>query len=174
MPLTLTSEAAVTCPLRRDPAEAGRARRHARKAMTRWGLAEHTDLVELIVSELVTNALRHGGEPIDMRLSHSGGQVLAEVHDGGAGRPARGYPDPCAEFGRGLELLDGLIDLHGGGRGVIGDQAGPGKTVYVAVLLPVPATYTARAPATGPGEGWRRGSADAADEGRHRAPGPAH
>ena len=35
----------------------------------------------------------------------------------------------------GLELLDGLIALYGGERGVIDDRAGPGKTVYVAVPL---------------------------------------
>jgi hypothetical protein len=35
----------------------------------------------------------------------------------------------------GLDLVDGLIQLHGGERGVIGDPAGPGKTVYVVLWL---------------------------------------
>jgi signal transduction histidine kinase len=39
------------------------------------------------------------------------------------------------ECGRGLELLDALIELHGGERGVISDPAGPGKTVYVVLSL---------------------------------------
>jgi hypothetical protein len=39
------------------------------------------------------------------------------------------------EQGRGLELLDGLIDLNGGARGVVDDTDGPGKTVYVALSL---------------------------------------
>jgi len=41
------------------------------------------------------------------------------------------------EQGRGLELLDGLIGLQDGARGVVDDSDGPGKTVYVAVSLAV-------------------------------------
>jgi hypothetical protein len=62
-------------------------------------------------------------------------RVGVEVHDDGAGRPVRKHAGGDDECGRGLELLDGLIELHGGGRGVISDPAGPGKTVYVVLSL---------------------------------------
>jgi signal transduction histidine kinase len=57
------------------------------------------------------------------------------VHDGGAGRPVRKQAGGGDEGGRGLEVLDGLIEVHGGERGVISDPAGPGKTVYVVLSL---------------------------------------
>ncbi len=65
----MTSELSVTYRLRRHPSEISRARELARKALTDWGLADHTDLAELIVSELTTNALRHGAGPITVRLA---------------------------------------------------------------------------------------------------------
>ena len=55
-----------------------------------------------------------------------------EVHDNGPGRPVRRAVTDEDEDGRGLVLLDGLLGIHGGSRGVIDDRDGPGKTVYVA------------------------------------------
>ena len=69
----MTSELSVTYRLRRHPSEISRARELARKALTDWGLADHTDLAELIVSELATNALLHGAGPITVRLSYTSG-----------------------------------------------------------------------------------------------------
>lgn len=134
-PLTAT-ELSATCRLGREPIYVGRAREQARKALCEWGLGEHTDLAELIVSELVTNALCHGDGPVEMRLCYAGDDLRVEVHDGGTGRPVRQYAAVEDECGRGVELLDGLIELHDGERGVIDDHVGPGKTVYVELLLP--------------------------------------
>ena len=100
-----------------------------------WGLGEQASLGELVVSELVSNAVCHGETPIWMRLSAGGGELRVEVHDGGAGRPVRKNAGRGDECGRGLEVLDGLIEVHGGERGVISDPAGPGKTVYVVLSL---------------------------------------
>jgi len=136
MPLTVASELSVACRLGRGPMQVGRAREQARKALSGCALSEHTDLAELIVSELVTNALCHGDGAVEMRVSYTGGELRVEVHDGGAGRPVRRHVTADDECGRGLKLLDGLIELHGGVRGVIDDQAGPGKTVYVVLSLP--------------------------------------
>jgi signal transduction histidine kinase len=135
MPLTATCELSVACLLGREPVQVGHAREQARKALAEWGLGEHAGLAELIVSELVTNALCHGDGRIGMRLSCAGGYLRAEVHDGGPGRPVRKHAGTDDECGRGLELLDGLIELHGGELGVIDDHAGPGKTVYVLLSL---------------------------------------
>ena len=138
MSLTATGEMSVALRLGRQPAHAGRARERTRRALRGWGLDQHTDLAELVVSELVTNALCHGAGLIEMRLSYVDGDLRVEIHDSGVGRPVRQLVDADDECGRGLELLDGLIELHGGERGVIDDDAGPGKTVYVELSLPSP------------------------------------
>jgi anti-sigma regulatory factor (Ser/Thr protein kinase) len=135
MQLTATCEPVITRLPGRDPAHARDARRRAQVLLTAWGLGEQASLGELVVSELVTNAVCHGDSPIWLRLSVGGGDLRVEVHDGGAGRPVRRHPGAGDECGRGLELVDGLIELHGGERGVIGDPAGPGKTVYVVLSL---------------------------------------
>jgi signal transduction histidine kinase len=143
MPLTVADEPSVACRLGRKPEYVGRAREQTRKALSGWGLGEHSDLAELVVSELVTNALCHGDGLIEMRLSYADGDLRVEVHDDGAGRPVRQDVATDDEHGRGLKLLDGLIELHGGERGVVDDHAAPGKTVYVELSLPV-----------GPAEPW--------------------
>lgn len=137
MPLTVAGELYVVCLLGREPQYSGRAREEAGQALSGCGLGEHSDLAELVVSELVTNALCHGDGLIEMRLSYAGGDLRVEVHDGGTGRPVRRDVAADDEHGRGLELLDGLIELHSGERGVVDDNAGPGKTVYVELSLPV-------------------------------------
>ena len=135
MQLTAAREPAVTYLPGREPVHARHARQQARALLEAWDLSEHADLGELIVSELVTNAVCHGDGPIWMQLSFTRGGLRVEVHDDGAGRPVRKHVGGDDECGRGLELLDGLIELHGGERGVINDQAGPGKTVYVVLSL---------------------------------------
>lgn len=137
MPLTTTDSLSVICQLSRDPAQVGRARRVARETLPDWGLGEHVELAELVVSELCTNSLWHGTGLIRLRLSCDGGQLRIEVHDQGAARPVRRHAASDDEHGRGLRLLDGFIEPLGGETGVIDDQAGPGKTVYVTMPLPV-------------------------------------
>ena len=139
MLVTAPHDLACTYRLEPEPIQIGRAREQARKALPGWGLGEHTDLAELIISELVTNAMVHGEGQIEVRLSCAHGDLWAEVHDDGAGRPVRQRPAADDERGRGLELIDGLIGPYGGARGVVDDSNGPGKTVYVAVSLADPA-----------------------------------
>ena len=129
-------ELTVSCRLDREPVQVGRAREQARKTLPGWGLGEHADLTELIVSELVTNAMVHGDGQIEVRLSCAArGDLWVEVRDDGAGRPVRQRPGTDDEWGRGLALIDDLIELYGGARGVEEDRNGPGKTVFVAVPL---------------------------------------
>jgi anti-sigma regulatory factor (Ser/Thr protein kinase) len=135
MQLTAGCESAITRLPGRDPVHARDARRRARALLAAWGLGEQAALGELVVSELVANAVCHGEMPIWVRLSADDDALRMEVHDGGAGRPVRRHAGGVDECGRGLELLDGLIELHGGERGVISDATGPGKTVYVVLSL---------------------------------------
>jgi anti-sigma regulatory factor (Ser/Thr protein kinase) len=125
----------MCCRLSREPAQVRQAREQARKALVRWGLGEHADLAELIVSELATNAIRHGAGAVRVCVSFARAELCVDVHDDAAGRPARQQATADAESGRGLALLDGLIGLHGGRRGVAHDRAGPGKTAYVVIGL---------------------------------------
>jgi anti-sigma regulatory factor (Ser/Thr protein kinase) len=135
MPLTATRERSMSCWLSHEPVQVGHAREQARKALFGWGLGEHADLAELIVSELATNAIRHADGPIQVRISYDRGDLCVEVHDDGTGRPVRRQATADDESGRGLALLDGLIGMCGGKRGLANDGAGHGKTVYVVICL---------------------------------------
>ena len=128
-------EHSMSCQLSHEPAQVRQAREQARQALRGWGLGEHAELAELIVSELVTNAIQHGDGPVQVRVSYARGDLRVEVHDDGAGRPARRPVTADDESRRGLALLDDLIGLRGGTPAVANDSAGPGKTVHVTVRL---------------------------------------
>ena len=151
MLLTATRERSVSWRLSREAAQVRHAREQASKALYEWDLGEHAELCELIVSELVTNAILHGAEPIDFRLACDPNHLRVEVHDNGTGRPVECRTDPEDERGRGLTLIGGLIQPHGGTRCVIDDDTGPGKTIYVSVPLTAVKAQHAWAAATGAG-----------------------
>jgi anti-sigma regulatory factor (Ser/Thr protein kinase) len=134
--ITDTTAHFMCCRLSRQPAQVRRARKQAREALGRWGLAQHADLAELIVSELATNAIRHGDGVVHVCVSFARCDLRVEVHDDAADRwPVRQEAAAEDESGRGLALLDGLIGLHGGCRGVTHDATGRRKTVYVMICL---------------------------------------
>jgi hypothetical protein len=116
-------------------------REWARKILPGWGLTEHADIVELIVSELVTNAIVHGTGPVEICLSRGRGHLLVEVGDHGAGQPALRHPAAEDMTGRGLALVDALTGSCGGSWGVAARTSGqPGKTVFAIIpLAPEPA-----------------------------------
>jgi anti-sigma regulatory factor (Ser/Thr protein kinase) len=128
-------EQSVSCLLDREPAEVRRAREETRKALFGWGLSEHAEVAELIVSEYVTNALTHGEGPIEVRICCDGVYLRIEVHDDGPGRPVRRQATATAVSGRGLELVDGLLALQGGRRTLRHDDADAGKTVGAVIRL---------------------------------------
>ena len=67
------------------------------------------DAVELIVGELVANAIRHAPGPIGMHVNWSGDQAVLVVVDRGPGIPAvRAAPEPTATSGRGLRIIQAL------------------------------------------------------------------
>ena len=135
MPLTAVPELSVSWPPGRDLTEPRNARHQVRKALFGWGLGEHAEDAEAILSELVANAISHGTGPVGTRISYSGGLLRMEVHDDGAGRPVRREAAADDTSGRGLTVVYGLLDLHGGRFGVEDDADGDGKTVYVLVCL---------------------------------------
>jgi len=104
-----------------------------------WGLLVLVDDVAVIVSELVTNALTHGGsalngaarEAVELILSRRSAQVVCAVTDLGTGAPVMMQPDPFGEAGRGLQVVQALSASWGWTR--LGDSR---KAVWAAVGLP--------------------------------------
>ena len=96
------------------PESASIARRLALSVVRLWGLAAHADTVELLVSELVGNAVRHtGARTFGLRMQQRRGWIRVEVRD-----PSRALPClmPVRETdisGRGLFLVDKLSDRWG-------------------------------------------------------------
>ncbi|WP_404867790.1 SpoIIE family protein phosphatase [Kitasatospora griseola] len=91
--------------LRRDPAEVARARKLAAAALAEWGLEEAAFVTELVVSELVTNAVRYGQPPIGLRLIRDRGTLICEVSDGSSTAPHLRRARTFDEGGRGLLLV---------------------------------------------------------------------
>ena len=97
------------------PTAAACARLRAKQLMWEWGLALLSDCVELIVSELVTNAIRISQSmvnkpPIGLWLRSDKSNVLILVRDASPQPPMRIAPDIHAEAGRGLTLVESLSD----------------------------------------------------------------
>jgi hypothetical protein len=104
------------------PKPARAARDFAAATARRWGAGERADDIAIVVSELVTNALRHAqpasGEPQQRRpvrlgLLQPGPCVLCAVADPGRAVPVTTETDVLAETGRGLHVVGALADLWG-------------------------------------------------------------
>ncbi|MEV7215404.1 SpoIIE family protein phosphatase [Kitasatospora cineracea] len=91
--------------LSRDPSEVARARKLAAAKLTEWGLEEASFVTELVVSELITNAVRYGLPPIGLRLIRDGALLICEVSDGSSTAPHLRRAHNDDEGGRGLLLV---------------------------------------------------------------------
>lgn len=130
------------------------ARRFAVRLLDDWGIGSLSDEVALVVTELVTNALRHSipaladlppaGRPVSpcrnappapasirLRMAQEEPWLLCGIFDAGAEPPRRRAPDFIAETGRGLHLVESFTDRWGW-RGL---PAG-GKVVWATFELP--------------------------------------
>ncbi|RRR86170.1 SpoIIE family protein phosphatase [Streptomyces sp. RP5T] len=87
-----------------DPARVAEARKTTSRQLTDWGLEEFAFTTELIVSELVTNAIRHAVGPIRLRLIRER-SLICEVFDSGDTAPHLRHPRTTDEGGRGLLLV---------------------------------------------------------------------
>ena len=98
-----------------DPAEVGRARALSTDYLRDLG-STAPEVAVLLVSELVTNAIRYGRPPIQLRAARKGQGIRVEVTDGERRAPARSSGrdgDEVPEGGRGLLLVEGLADRWG-------------------------------------------------------------
>lgn len=119
---------------RRDLTAASAGRRWAREALL--GLCEQVpeqellDAVDLLVTELVTNAIRHGGGLVEARLSQVGDTVRLCVHDTNPQLPVlRPRPGNDQSAGRGMHLVEALSNSWGTTPGCDGN----GKCVWVEI-----------------------------------------
>ncbi|MEU6950597.1 SpoIIE family protein phosphatase, partial [Streptomyces sp. NPDC046316] len=98
-----------------EDAAPGRARRLARRALARWDLEELSDSVELLISEVVTNAVRYAERPVTLRLLRT--DVLrCEVGDDSPQLPRQRRARDTDEGGRGLFLVNRLARRWGATR----------------------------------------------------------
>ncbi|MER6995686.1 SpoIIE family protein phosphatase [Streptomyces sp. NPDC000410] len=112
-----------------EPGEVATARRLAREQLAAWALDEQADTLELLVSEVVTNAVRHTDSArIELRLVRTDA-LLCEVTDDGHTLPALRAAGPDDESGRGLSVVSALAREWGTSR------SGAGKSVWFELQL---------------------------------------
>ncbi|MGW1614641.1 SpoIIE family protein phosphatase [Streptomyces sp. NPDC002285] len=95
-----------------DPLAPGQARALIREQLAAWHLDDLVMPTELIVSELVTNAVRYGRGPIRLRLLRSD-LLVCEVSDGSLTTPHVRRAAETDEGGRGLQLVTALSHRWG-------------------------------------------------------------
>lgn len=122
MPLA-TREVFSLAPSRRAPAQARSAVREFAESVL---AGETAGTAELLVSELVTNALTHGRGTITVSMEYGAGGFVVTVCDDEPSRPQVPPDRPLALGGRGLRMVDVLADEWG----VTPDNAGTGKGVW--------------------------------------------
>ncbi|MFF7547517.1 SpoIIE family protein phosphatase [Streptomyces canus] len=95
-----------------DPAAVSDVRAAVSRQLARWELDELGFTTELILSELVTNAIRYGGDPIQVRMLYDR-TLICEVFDSSSTSPHLRYAAMTDEGGRGLFLVAQLSDRWG-------------------------------------------------------------
>ncbi|MFF9339708.1 ATP-binding protein [Streptomyces sp. NPDC014773] len=139
----------LTFSLPPTPVAVPTARRQMRDAITAWpavtATSEAVHTAELVVSELVTNAVRYAGhQPISVVARLSGAVLRVEVSDASRTLPKPALPDDDSEGGRGLFLVGVLADRFGAAPTASGkcswaeiDMAAP-PPAGAAAALPLP------------------------------------
>ncbi|MER6942976.1 ATP-binding protein [Nonomuraea sp. NPDC000554] len=115
------------------PVSIPRARRLTRAQLEAWGFDGQSEVAELLVTELTTNAMRHTRTTFRLSLSVEDGLLRCEVEDADPRLPFVRTARLDDERGRGLHLVDMLACCWGA------EPAGPGKIVWFelpALVLP--------------------------------------
>ncbi len=112
-----------------EPAVVAEARARASAQLTAWGLEELAFVTELVVSELVTNAIRYAEPPVQLRLIRDR-TLICEVADGSSTAPHLRRARIFDEGGRGLLLVAQLTQRWGT------RQTAAGKTIWAELALP--------------------------------------
>jgi anti-sigma regulatory factor (Ser/Thr protein kinase) len=135
----LGDQPSAVCGLGAEAESARQAREFTRVTLQDWGMTGRCDVAELVVSELVTNSLRHGlhsarwmpGEhPIGLTILRRDPYLICMVTDPGSKRPVRMESGAGAEGGRGLQVVESC-SVQWGWQPVAGD----GKLVWALLRL---------------------------------------
>jgi serine phosphatase RsbU (regulator of sigma subunit)/anti-sigma regulatory factor (Ser/Thr protein kinase) len=125
----ISSDRHVTWSLAPKLTAARRARSLIRRPLRQWGLAELIPAAELVVSELVTNAVRYAQSKISLRLVLEGA-LFCEILDDSAALPRLRQAAEDDERGRGLQVVSQVAQRWGTRR------TGSGKVVWCELALP--------------------------------------
>ena len=112
------------------PSSAGVAREVLSWQLHEWQIESLCEDAAVIVTELISNAVRHANTTLELKIVHLPDGLRIEVRDGSTRPLAR---RPCGdndEGGRGLHLVDALSSRHGV------ERDGDGKRVWVEMRLP--------------------------------------
>lgn len=116
----------------------GAARRFATEALS--GIdPDQLDSVELMVSELATNSIRHAHAEFELMVANVDGEIRIEVTDRAGGEPRMRRAAPDDPTGRGLQIVNLLSDAWG-----VEHRADTGKTVWFTVVEQVAPGQDAR------------------------------
>ena len=107
-----------------EPRSVPAARRFATEALSDTTF-DVRQSIELMVSELATNGVRHGRTSFDLVVNRTIDEIRIEVTDRGGGRPTMRFPGPDEPTGRGLQIVEMLSDEWG-----VEEDPGSGKTVW--------------------------------------------
>ncbi|MFI6663203.1 ATP-binding protein [Streptomyces sp. NPDC050523] len=124
-------------------AAVGDARRQVVQTLHRWGIDDASDAVDtlrLIVSELVTNAVRHAGAVtgvVSVTMVLGAHELRLGVRDGHSARPNARRVPLLACSGRGIGIVQSMLHEAGGSYGVEPHEDG-GKTVWAELPLTSP------------------------------------
>lgn len=113
-----------------EPESVAAARRFTKSTLNA-AARETLEAIELMVSELATNCIRHTKTGFELTITDEAGQIRIEVTDSAGGSPRMRRPDITDPTGRGLQIVDLLSEAWG-----VEDAAGPGKTVWFVVATP--------------------------------------
>ncbi|MBF9068731.1 SpoIIE family protein phosphatase [Streptacidiphilus sp. NEAU-YB345] len=136
----------ATLELSGDPEVVGKARHFVRATLAGWGLDSLSDVAELLVSEVVSNALLHADQPTQLRLIRDRVLTIA-VTDTDARAPRLRHASMEDEGGRGMHLVNELA-RRWGSRALAN-----GKVVWIELELPHWVTGPTETPAGGDGDG---------------------
>ncbi|MFF5426511.1 MULTISPECIES: SpoIIE family protein phosphatase [unclassified Streptomyces] len=125
----VSPENTATWPVEPDPAAVAEIRERATRQLTAWGLDELAFTTELVVSELVTNAIRYTGGPVEVRMIRAG-RLTCEVSDPSATHPRMRRARLTDEGGRGLYLV-AQLSARWGSR-----YTASGKTIWSEQDIP--------------------------------------